>query len=794
MATRRTFLRSSAVLGVGLATGPSVARPTDPVPLRASGVDGYACDLTALAAASAQTETIAVTPFVLPFRQPPRATVRTDAAGDHVRIVARPADVQVLPPADGPATRVWGYDASYPGPTIVARRGVPTSVTQVNGLAAPMTVHLHGGHVPPEMDGHPNDLIAPGAEKTYVYPNTQPTATLWYHDHAHHRTAETVYRGLAGIYLLEDPAEEALGLPAGDRDVVLLLQDRTFGADGSLVYDARGHMGFLGRTHLVNGIPHPVMTVDRTRYRLRLVNGANARRYVLAFSDGRPFQQIATDGGLLDRPVTRTSLALSPAERAEIVVDLSDLAAGDTLYLRDQLDELTGRADETRIIRFDAGDAASASRPVPAELRPLPAIGAATATRDVHLDLVDGVWLLDRKPYDPARIDAFPRFGAVERWRFTNPSPLVHPMHLHLVMFQVESRNGVPAGDEDRGWKDTVAVLPGETVSVLARFDGYRGTYVYHCHNLEHEDHDMMAQLKVVDLARLAGDSRTATAVALARHRFPEGAARLYVATAGDFPDALAAAPYALRDGAPILLTGADALPREVSDEIRRLAPAEAVVVGGPRVVSDTVVAELRRLVPSVRRIAGTSRAATAAALAADRVPGATTAYLATGRAFPDALSAGVGAAAEGAALLLVEPDHVPDETRRALEGIEHALLLGGPAAVSRAVEDEVRRLVTRVDRVAGTDRYDTSARLVQRAFPGTAREVWVATGAAFPDALAGVPAAGGAPVLLVAPDRLAPGTVTALERLAPERIVIVGGPNAVSAAVESELAHLLPG
>ncbi|HWG99364.1 MAG TPA: multicopper oxidase domain-containing protein, partial [Pilimelia sp.] len=534
MLTRRDLLRGAVagavLLPLRAAPATSAAAGDDPA---------LACRIQTSGDGMMTPQTVAdlPEPFTQAFRVPRVLTPRTDADGDHYDIEMRAADAEILP---GYTTPIWGYDGTLPGPTIVATRGRATHVRQANGLDVPVTVHLHGGHVPPDMDGHATrGLIAPGGQFTYRYPNTQLGATLWYHDHAMHSTGRNVHNGLFGLYVVRDPAEDALGLPAGERDLPLLLADRSFDGDGRMAYPEGVHNGFLGDVPLVNGVVQPRADVDGARYRLRILNASNARRYDvwLEAESGTPlpFTQIASDGGLLAAPVVRERIQLSPAERVDVVVDFSALEPGDRVVLAN-----AGTGRIRHLMRFDVGARAADGSKVPAALAAIAPLAGAGAQRDVALSQEDGVWKIQGHGFDEDIVDFSPRLGATEVWTLRNPTTLPHPMHLHLVQFQVLDRDGKPPEPWERGWKDTVFVNAAETVRVIARFDGWPGVYIYHCHNLEHEDHDMMSQFRVLDVPRVAGPNRVATAAAVSRRAFPDGAAVALVATAGAFPDALA--------------------------------------------------------------------------------------------------------------------------------------------------------------------------------------------------------------------------------------------------------------
>ncbi len=425
--------------------------------------------------------------------------VRTDANTDYYEVVQRRARREILP---GLKTTVWGYNGAFPGPTIRARRGRRVVVRHANRLDVPTVVHLHGGRTPSEHDGFPMDLIRPGRSRTYVYPNEQRPATLWYHDHAMDRTGPNVWMGLAGMYILEDELEDRLPLPKGEHDVPLIIQGRKFGPDGELVYSTDNHDGAPADTVLVNGAPWPRMEVARRKYRFRILNACNANILKLALSTDEPFVQIGTDGGLLPAPVRIREIPLAEAERVEVVIDFAEYPIGTKVVLQDLKQSIGGQRD---LMRFDVAREARDDSLVPGRLRevePIPE-GEAVRTRQFAFDQriafksltnVDRQMTIDNKPFDPDRVDADPRLGDVEIWKFQGGDD--HTAHVHLVQFQVVSRNGQPPGEHERGWKDTVQL--GGEVSVIARFEGYRGKYVLHCHNLEHEDHYMMARFDVV--------------------------------------------------------------------------------------------------------------------------------------------------------------------------------------------------------------------------------------------------------------------------------------------------------
>jgi spore coat protein A, manganese oxidase len=459
------------------------------------------------------------------------APVRSDATADYYEITQRPAQLRILPGLD---TEAWTYHGSYPGPTLVSRSGRRTVVTHSNQLPHPTVVHLHGGHTPATSDGYPTQLVHPagggsvaapmapmpgmagmtaaqldsgdgGTRRTYTYPVNQRAATLWYHDHRMGFTGPNVWRGLAGFHLITDDEEQALPLPGGDRDLPLLISDRSFAADGSFAYPALDAAqvepgvrtpymnGVLGDVILVNGAPWPVLHADRARYRLRILNGSNARRYRLALDPPPPggggLVQIGSDGGLLAAPIAHDSIDIAPAERFDVVVDLSRYPAGSRVRLVNRL----GSGGTAEVMRFDVGGAVTDDSHVPAKLSTVAALdpSRAVATREFLFQKSADGWTINGEEFRPGRSLADPRLGTTEVWRFV--SDFHHPVHLHLNHFQVVSRNGGKPGPFDAGWKDTVDVLPAEAVEIAVRFEDYAGRFMLHCHNLEHEDMAMMA-------------------------------------------------------------------------------------------------------------------------------------------------------------------------------------------------------------------------------------------------------------------------------------------------------------
>ncbi len=466
-------------------------------------------------------------PFEVLLPVPPVAKPeRADAETDFYEIDVRPATARILPGMD---TGIWGYAGVFPGPTIEARRGRRVSLRLRNGLPVPIVNHLHGGRTPPESDGYPTDLILPAGgfttshmhdpmakishgEREYIYQNDQRAATLWYHDHRMDFTGPQVWRGLAGFYIIRDAEEEQIPLPRGSREIPLLICDRSFDARGSLHYPALDPTlhdpagvpmeymgGVLGDVALVNGAPWPRLEVASVKYRFRILNASNARRYQLALDPvppgGAAFVQIGSDGGLLPAPVPQRTIRIAPAERFDVIVDFSKFRLGSSVMLVNQADS----GSLGQVMRFDVTRSERDESMIPSKLggdvdgKP----GEAVATRvfDFSYQRAQHEWRINGRPFDPARMDARPRLNTTEIWRLQ--TDFSHPLHLHLVHFQVLSHSGRP-GPYDAGWKDTVDLGPGQAASILVRFTGYRGRYVFHCHNLEHEDMSMMGNFEVI--------------------------------------------------------------------------------------------------------------------------------------------------------------------------------------------------------------------------------------------------------------------------------------------------------
>ena len=457
------------------------------------------------------------------------------------------ADTVTLLP--GSATHIWRYRAevnkgdrnrvinlpgSYLGPIIKANRGEKIRIRFTNDIPEESIIHWHGLHVPAIMDGHPRYVVSQGQSYLYEFEVKNRAGTYWYHPHPHGRTGPQVYGGLAGLFLVSDKEEQSLGLPDGENDIPLVLQDRTFDRDNQLVYVSGHHMarmiGFLGDMMIINGQPDYTLSVATSSYRLRLLNGSNARIYRLAWQDGRPITIIGSDGGLLDKPVTREDLFLAPGERVEIWTDFSDRPVGyETAMVSLPFDPGGMGAGNQRggmmmgggsranhklpigsnfsVFKVKTTRTGKKSRPLPPTLAQIDSPNSNKADnvnqpRRFHLSMGHMQWTINGRVFqmDDVADNEIVQLGATEIWEFSNTGggmmPMMdmpHPIHLHGKQFRVLARSGVRHNSYvDDGWKDTVLLLPGEKIRMMVNFDDYSGLFLYHCHNLEHEDMGMM--------------------------------------------------------------------------------------------------------------------------------------------------------------------------------------------------------------------------------------------------------------------------------------------------------------
>lgn len=459
-----------------------------------------------------------------------------------------------------PPTIIWGYNGLYPGPTIEVMKDRPVKVKWENKLPSThilpvdhtlhgtmdtpdvrTVVHLHGANVAADSDGHPeawftnnNEFIGPKYEREiYEYTNHQAGATLWYHDHAIGITRLNVYSGLAGLYIIRDFMEKRLNLPSGPYEIPLLIQDKTFNADGSLFYPNNATPPvsnpipstpsfFLGNTIVVNGKLWPYLEVEPRKYRFRIVNGSNLRGYNLKLSNGEIFHQLGTDLGFMHHPAHIESFLMEPGERVDVIIDFSKYK-GQEILLQNFAQGPPNPGMDV-IMKFMVTNELKYpdTSTIPHELMPMHKLDPKMAIRQrtMHLDETTDhygrvVHLLNNRMWsDPATEK--PKLDTIEIWNIANHFQFPHPVHLHLVHFEVLGRKPFSEADFDKngdykldistlepplpyenGPKDVVRTDPGQITTIMMHFREHTGDYVWHCHILEHEDYDMMRPLIV---------------------------------------------------------------------------------------------------------------------------------------------------------------------------------------------------------------------------------------------------------------------------------------------------------
>ncbi|MGA3227615.1 MAG: multicopper oxidase [Acidobacteriaceae bacterium] len=525
MISRRRFLERTGVLAAGM----SISKLSFPQP-----------PLTTL-------DPDKLSPYVDPLpipqiAQPSGTRPSPDDASiklPYYRMAMRPIESKVH--RDLPATRMWGFGSSSPGPSFETRSNQGLIVEWVNELpqrhflpidhtlrGAEKTlpevrsvIHLHGGKTPPGSDGYPEHWYVPGKSATFHYPNRQDAAMLFYHDHTMGINRLNIYAGLQGMYFIRDEAEDALKLPKGKYEIPLLVYDRFLLPDGQLEYPVSDKVAapwvpeVFGNAILVNGKLFPYLEVEPRKYRLRLMNGSNGRFYRFSLGKLLTFQQIGTEQGFLPSPVAAQRVVMAPAERIDLIFDFAP-HAGENILLR---------SDAFEIMQFRV---AAKSTPDPSSLPPalrsfsrIPessAVKTRRLTLDERMDPVQQSMgmLLNNMPWHMP-VTEKPVLNTTEIWELVNLTEDAHPIHLHLVRFQILDRRPfdkyefqdkgtvrftgpaiLPAATE-AGWKDTVRADPGLITRIIVPFEGFTGRYVWHCHILEHEDNEMMRPYEVVE-------------------------------------------------------------------------------------------------------------------------------------------------------------------------------------------------------------------------------------------------------------------------------------------------------
>ena len=461
--------------------------------------------------------------------------------GMPVEIVANTGQTSFF---DGIKTETWGFNQSFLGPVIRVRKGNTAKISVKNRLNQGITCHWHGLHVPGNVDGGPQLVIPPSKTWSPELEIDQPASTIWYHSHIHGLTADHVYTGLAGMMIIDDPDNPQSELPNdyGKDDLPLILQDHAFNQDGSFFYVKRGPFlmhGFRANTVVVNGTVRPHRSVPSGIVRFRVLNGSNARIYHLRFSDDRTFHQIASDGGVLPKPLPLKQITLAPAERAEILVDFSDnedavLLSGPDInspmmgMRRGMMSNVDpepsslGRPDEYEVIRFSVDRSTQGKvQAIPNQISGAPTVDFGEPVRRRRFDLqmhvggmgpgmgrgmgrgmmgrgnAMGIMGINDEAFSMDKINLSLNRNETELWEIRSDE-MAHPFHVHGTTFQVVTQNGKKVKPENMGLKDVTLVDGNTEILVRFRKTADRSTpYMYHCHILEHEDAGMMGQFTV---------------------------------------------------------------------------------------------------------------------------------------------------------------------------------------------------------------------------------------------------------------------------------------------------------
>jgi spore coat protein A, manganese oxidase len=438
---------------------------------------------------------------------------------DGYTITLRKANVNILP---NKQTEVWSFNDLLPGPLIRQRKGRPSVVRFINllqdekGQSIDSSIHLHGMASLPQYDGYAEDLIPWNHYKDYYYPNDKAT-TLWYHDHAIGYTSRNVYMGLAGMYVVDYEADDFYNpsdrdlLPQGEYEIPMIIQDKRLNPEGKLIFNDNAQRSAYGDVMLVNGVPWPRLEVSNRKYRFRILNGGTSRVLALGAQVKRGSKVeaidlivVASDAGLLSAPVATKTLQLGVAERYEVVIDFSQYA-GQEVFLVNPISPSNSDSDlrTAEILCFQVSRKAADNPPLPQRLGILTPIETLRSevngpTRTFRFDRNANQWVINGNVWDVNRVDAKIKPCATEIWRFVNGGGgWVHPVHVHLGHFRLISRNRAPLKAYEQGMKDTFYVNELETVEMIGRFGPHEGKYMMHCHNLVHEDHDMMTQFEV---------------------------------------------------------------------------------------------------------------------------------------------------------------------------------------------------------------------------------------------------------------------------------------------------------
>lgn len=415
---------------------------------------------------------------------------------------------------------VLGYQPhSLLGPSFKLNKGDTATILLQNNLSEQTNIHWHGLKIPPLMDGHPDQLVNAGGTFRYQFTINQRAGLSWYHPHPHENTGKQVFRGLAGLFIINDTEEAALNLPSGQQELPLVIQDKRISSNGITYSPSMEEVmaGYMGESIVVNGIYSPYTWVDTRFYRLRVLNGSNARVYNLVLSNNADMVIIGNDGGLLKNPYSVKEILIAPGERLDMLVNFSGTTVGSEIFLASKEFGNGGAAQggqHFKIMKFKISRIVTDTFTVPATLSTLTTVPASSAAKTRIFEISNAMehhgyamnegrqmrHRINGKSFDSNRIDENVLANTNEIWVFDNSrGNEPHPMHLHGLFFQVLERSGGGRNliASESGWKDTVLVMPGEVVKVIVPFENNTGKFVFHCHNLEHEDDGMMLQYQL---------------------------------------------------------------------------------------------------------------------------------------------------------------------------------------------------------------------------------------------------------------------------------------------------------
>lgn len=449
---------------------------------------------------------------------------------------------------------------SYFGPTLRVRKGQKVRIRFKNQLPEKSIVHWHGMHVPEKYDGHPKDVIENGETYIYEFEIMNRAGTYWFHPHPHGRTGPQVYNGLAGMLIVSDDEEEKLNLPKGEFDMPIVIQDRAFDQENQLLYLNRGRMdkmmGFMGNRIFINGKPDKNLNLKAgATYRLRFLNASNSRFYKLGWSDGTPITVIGIDGSLLEKPRSLPFMMLGVAERVDIWLDLKDMPKETELTMKSlpfsagmmnmgmmgNMGTTLPLGNEYDVLKITLDTLENNNIELPEKLLTLNKIDPSEAINEDNPRIFKFFmrrmqWMINGRTWEETGVadEETVKLNTTEIWQLVNSGggmmgdggmmggkgmmgnggmmkggmmQMPHPIHIHQVQFNILERdvsdmdpdvwNSVKEGFIDDGWQDTVLLMPGMKIKIIMRFEDFKGLFLYHCHNLEHEDMGMMRNYKI---------------------------------------------------------------------------------------------------------------------------------------------------------------------------------------------------------------------------------------------------------------------------------------------------------